>query len=189
MQTATIVASSAPLPDLERRVGYCGGAGMPMAHVRWIRTHAITRVEPAPANAGGFAQIRLISGDEHLDTHGGGLNIGMGKTFSGEDTLVTLSDYGRRDIDNLLEWEQRNPGERRYDERQYAISGLQEAVSNQMLMGPAGAELIEALDRTLAYGPQTSEIVRMREDLRRDREDAADTSRKILTKVLALQSE
>lgn len=188
MQTATIDAV-APLPDIERRAGYLGGAGMAMADARWIRTHPITRIEPGATTDGGYRLVRLFSGDDHLDVHGGNLDLGWGKTFCGEDTMVTLCAYVQSDIDNILRWEQRNPGERRYDERQCAISGLQEAVSNQMLMGPQGAELIEALDRTLAYGPQTREIVAMRGDLRLDREDAAETSRKVLTKVLALQSE
>lgn len=188
MQTETLDAV-APLPDLERRPGYLGGAGMAMADARWIRTRPVTRIEPGVKSAGGYPLIRLFSGEDHLDVHGGNLDLGCSKTFSGEDTIVSLCSYVRADIDNILRWEARNPRERRYDERQYAVSGLQEAVSNQMLMGPEGAELIEALDRTLAYGPQTREIVEMREDLRHDREDAEGTSRKILSRVLALQSE
>ena len=186
MQTATITASAASLPQIEPRVGYCGGAGMPMAHARWIRTNAIIRVEPGPDSDAGFPQIRLFSAGGHLDVHGGSLQIGMSKTFHGEATCVSLAAYVERDIDNLLNWERRNPRERRYDEPRYAVSALKEEVAHQILMGPEGRALIVELDRALAYGPQTSDIVSLRRDLRRDEDDLAGTSGRILSKVLAL---
>ena len=178
MTEAVRTAPTTLRPLEERPFGY-GGGSVPLDLARWLRTHAVDKVEFGKKPG----DVVLWSGNGRATTSFGHcLGIGPSTTIDGETTLVTLPDWVKRQIDPIVEWERRNPEERPFGAECIEVDVLK--VSAAHLLGtPAGFERTCVLDRLLSLRPDGSEIRRLRERLRQDPHDAAGTCVKVVSAI------
>lgn len=170
------------LRPLEKRPSaYNGGAG-PYDLQRWLRTHAVDRIEFAPDGE----SVRLHSGRGHATTpFACYLNLGPSTTIDGEKTLVGPVSWVCDLVDEMIRWERRNP-----DERPFGVATIDPdvmRVSAAHLLGlPAGPQRIGQVDRLLSLMPEDWISEKLRLQLRSDPHDADGTSAVVISKITDL---
>lgn len=176
--TTTMPMPTTLRPLEDRPFGY-GGEGVPLDLARWLRVLPVNKVELG-RNEG---DVVLWSGRGHATTRlASCIGIGPSTTIDGETTLVTLPGHIIRQIDPIIEWERRNPEERRFGAETIDLKVLQ--VSAAHLLGtPAGFERTCVLDRLLSLRPESSTIRHLRERLRSDPHDTRGTCAEVVSAI------
>lgn len=170
----------------QRPFGFSGGV-IPLDQARWILTHAIDAIEMLPAVEGETLRgVGLKSGRLMMKTvHQGVLTVGPVKTIDGKDSLVGLPRNVEREIRAIVEWEHRNPGEKKWGVPGVPMAELVVRVGSLISDGIDGEVLIDLIDANLAQAEQTGPIRGMRRALRDDPKDATGTSAKTLESLRA----
>lgn len=170
------------LRPLQKRPFGWGGGSIPLDLARWLRTHAVDKVEFADKPG----HVVLWSGRGRATTsYGDHLAIGPSKTIDGVATLVGMPEYIRRQIDPIVEWERANPEERPFGDDCLDVEQLKICAAH--LLGlPAGPQRVGQVDRLLSLRPESHEITSLREMLRRDPHDGGGVSAAVISKITDL---